>query len=135
MIACAKIKQQYFLRYSCKESLEICVDLSTFIQVLTIFGTECEFRIEYTKSTNYMRIWLSDNVQPSITECELFTFAELEHEIPNLYWSSQRIINYFIIHSRYISDIFNEIDAFATDDQIICFHIQTLSEKKNYAIN
>eukprot|EP01084_Bolivina_argentea_P146342 256273_1 len=50
MIARCNLRKDYFPHYNLSENVEFCVDISTLIQVLTIFGISCEFHREYHES-------------------------------------------------------------------------------------
>eukprot|EP01084_Bolivina_argentea_P121748 215757_1 len=128
MIIRCYLRKDYFQDYVIREPVEFCVELSTLIQVLTIFGTNCEYNIEYKKSTDYLRLLISNFKQASVTECQLFTHAELPEDIPDLQWNEHRIINRMTVQSQYFKDIFNEIDALAKDDHIVWFYIKKGNE-------
>ena len=123
LIACCNVRSIFFQQYNLLESVGICVDISTLIQVLTIFGTDCEYHLEYKKTNDFLRVFLSHVDDESITECELFTFNDAV-EIPNLRWPEHRIINRLTGNAPFFKDIFSEIDALAKDEEIVWFHVE-----------
>mmetsp|Transcript_55520 Transcript_55520/g.92305 ORF Transcript_55520/g.92305 Transcript_55520/m.92305 type:complete len:332 (-) Transcript_55520:18-1013(-) len=124
MIARCFLKREYFPDYHLLQAMTLCIDISTLIQTLTIFGSDCEYHLEYNKANNFLRVFLSDAAEQCITECELLCFDDNALEIPDLRWNEHRIINRITAKSTYFKDIFSEIDALAKDDDIVCFHVQ-----------
>ena len=93
LISRCNLRKNYFSQYELmEESVTLCVDICTLIQVLTIFGSDCEYHLEYNKSNDFLRVFLSHLEDKSMTECELYTFNEAV-EIPNLRWAEYRIVN------------------------------------------
>merc|ERR1719295_208540 len=124
MTARCYLRTEYFSSFALNDEyqIEFVVDISTLIQVLTIFGMESHFNLEFNKSNNYLQVFLTNNDQNCITDCQLFTYESSDSAV-DLQWSQYRVINQLSAKSEYFRDIFSEIDALARNEALVWFQI------------
>ena len=102
MTARCYLRTEYFSSFTLNDEfqIEFTVDISTLIQVLTIFGMESHFTLEFNKSSNHLQVFLINNEQNCITECQLFTYETAESAV-DLQWSQYRVINQLSAKSEF----------------------------------
>ena len=104
MTARCYLRTEYFSSFALNDDeyqIEFTIDISTLIQVLTIFGTESHFNLEYNKSNNFLQVFLTQSgPSPCITDCQLFTFDTTDNAV-DLQWSQYRVINQLSAKSQY----------------------------------
>ena len=123
LVARCLIKANYFPYYNVLEEngIQICIDLRTLIQVLTVFGEECLYHLEYHKVNDYLNVLLSNDPQQVVTDCQLITFQN--EQIPDLRFNETPTINRLAARSPFFKNIFSEIDALGKDEEIVWFKV------------
>lgn len=127
------LKREYFNNYFMKEpeiAIEFSIDLGVFIQVISMFSDVHSSLIflEYRKNEQRLQIFVADNGEGCITECQMDTYEE-EGVMNDFNWEASPITNQLQLKQQHLKDIFNEFDALADNNDVVVFQIKTEMKK------